>query len=186
MNNEKLDTLFKDLDFDVLEPSATHESDFLKKLKGQDKDEAPKRGKVIPFWKPLLAIAACLAIGILVFGKSILQQTAPNNDLASVSKEMATTQSFYSTLIASELDKLQEQQTPETKKLVNDTMMQLEILENDYQKLKNDLTESGQDKRVVYAMINNFQQRIALLQTVLETLENINNLKLQDNENNLL
>ncbi len=186
MNNDKLDNIFRDLDFNVREPSATHESDFLKKLKDREDDEDDARGKVISFWKPILAIAACLAIGILVFGKSILQQTAPNNDLASVSKEMATTQSFYSTLIASELDRLQEQQTPETKKLVKDTMMQLEMLENDYQKLKNDLIESGQDKRVIYAMVNNFQQRITLLQTVLETIEHINNLKLQDNENNLL
>ena len=135
MNNDKLDTLFKDLDFDVREPSATHQSDFLKKLKEQDEDEAPNRGRVITFWKPLLAIAACLSIGLLVFGKSLLQQTAPSNDLASVSQEMATTQSFYSTLIASELDKLQEQQTPETKKLVEDTMMQLNMLEKDYQKV---------------------------------------------------
>ena len=55
-----------------------------------------------------------------------------------------------------------------------------------YQKLKKDLVDSGEDKRVIYAMVTNFQQRTALLQNVLETIENIQKLKEQDNESNIL
>ena len=63
---------------------------------------------------------------------------------------------------------------------------QLNVLEKDYQKLKKDLVDSGEDKRVIYAMVTNFQQRTALLQNVLETIENIQQLKEQDNESNIL
>ena len=99
---------------------------------------------------------------------------------------MKQTQDFYSVLITSELSKLEQQQTPETKQLIDDTMRQLNVLEKDYQKLKKDLVDSGEDKRVIYAMVTNFQQRTALLQNVLETIENIQQLKEQDNESNIL
>ena len=187
MNDNKLNTIFKDLDFDVFETPENHESDFLKRLKDANNEKPSKQGgKVVNLWKPLLLMVACLAIGFFVFGQGFLIHPTINKDLASVSEEMATTQSFYSTLIESELSKLEQQQTPETKKLVEDTMAQLQALEKDYQQLKKDLTESGNDKRVIYAMVSNFQQRIALLQTVLLTIEDINQLKNQDNESNIL
>jgi len=60
------------------------------------------------------------------------------------------------------------------------------VLENDYNKLKSDLVKSGQDHRVIYAMISNFQKRIDLLNKVLEKVNNINTLKNSPHENNLL
>ena len=47
----------------------------------------------------------------------------------------------------------------------------MNTLETQYENLKNDLLESGQDKRVIYAMIDNFQNRIDLLEQVLEHIE---------------
>ena len=52
----------------------------------------------------------------------------------------------------------------------------LSALIDHYDQLKSDLANSGQDKRVVYAMINNFQNRIDLLQQVLEHIDAIKNL----------
>ena len=48
--------------------------------------------------------------------------------------------------------------------------------------LKKDLVESGNDKRVIYAMITNFQNRIDLLQNVINTIEEIKTLKETENE----
>ncbi len=81
---------------------------------------------------------------------------------------------------------LKEQKTPETEAVINDALDQLEILENDYDKLKKDLGKSGQDKRVIYAMISNFQKRIDLLQMVLEKVNTINTLKNTSHENNII
>ena len=62
-------------------------------------------------------------------------------------------------------------------------MAQLKTLEADYEKLKTDLGKSGNDKRVIYAMINNFQTRIDILQNVLSGIEQIKELKTQNDEN---
>lgn len=53
----------------------------------------------------------------------------------------------------------------------------MELLEKNYENLKIDLKESGNDKRVIYAMISNFQSRIDLLENVLKTIENLKTLK---------
>ncbi|HET7361517.1 MAG TPA: DUF4179 domain-containing protein, partial [Salinimicrobium sp.] len=79
----------------------------------------------------------------------------------------------------------QQYKNPQTEAVINDALEQLEILETDYKKLKTDLAESGQDPRVIYAMISNFQQRIDVLKNVLETVENINEQKQQSYENNI-
>ena len=75
------------------------------------------------------------------------------------------------------VNKLNQERTPETKALIDDALKQLKTLESDYENLKKDLTKSGDDKRVIYAMINNFQNRINVLQTVLEQIESIKQLK---------
>lgn len=187
MKDNELENVFKDLDFDVFETPEHHENEFLKKLEKANKEDGSKNERrVVQLWKPLLLVAACLAIGVFVFGEQLVPQTTKGTDLASVSQEMATTQNFYSTLIKTEISKLEEQQTPETKKLIDDTMAQLQQLELDYQQLKKDLKSSGNDQRVIYAMVSNFQQRIALLETVLLTIEDIKELKSQDNESNIL
>ena len=61
----------------------------------------------------------------------------------------------------------------------------MEILEKEYESLKIDLTNSGDDKRVIYAMISNFQTRIDLLKNVMETIENVKQLKKNNNENSI-
>jgi cobyric acid synthase len=51
--------------------------------------------------------------------------------------------------------------------------------------LKTDLVDSGNDKRVVYAMIKNFQNRIELLEQVIEKIEEVKNLNTNKNENTI-
>lgn len=61
-------------------------------------------------------------------------------------------------------------------------MRRLEALEIEYEALKKDLSKSGDDNRVIFAMISNFQNRIHLLQNTLEHIQNIKQLKHLDNE----
>ena len=72
--------------------------------------------------------------------------------------------------------------TPETAQLVNDALNQITILEQEYQQLKEDLVASGNDQRVIAAMIANFQSRINLLENVIELIEEIKHLKTNENE----
>jgi septal ring factor EnvC (AmiA/AmiB activator) len=181
MNKDIIEDLFENLqhEFDVEAPSENHKKRFMKKLNNQDiaVANAPKRN----LWKPFMAIAASIAILISVFVGT--QQEDNTGDLASISPEMAETQNFFNSTIASELIKIEKESNPETKLLVADAMMQLQRLEKEYESLKNDLSESGNDNRVVYAMISNFQSRIDILQNTLKQIENVKQLKNNHNEN---
>ena len=182
MSKDNIDKLFENLnnDFDIEVPNLGHQQRFLDKLNNQSKvatAKLPKRN----LWKPVLSIAASLVLMFALFFGT--QQEANAKDLASVSSEMAETQNFFTSTISDELAKLNNETSPETKILVDDALKQLENLEAKYESLKEDLTESGDDKRVIYAMISNFQNRIDLLQNVLQKIEEIKELKQTTNEN---
>ena len=182
MNKDNLDKLFENLknDFDIENPNLNHQQRFLDKLKNQNKNAVPNTAKR-SYWKPLISIAASVVLLVALFFGT--QQEASAKDLASVSPEMAQTQNFFTSTISKELAKLDEESTPETAILVQDALKQIEILESKYELLKEDLLESGDDNRVIYAMISNFQSRIDLLQNVLQKIEEIKQLKQITNEN---
>lgn len=169
--NDAIEDLFARLD-GALDTSTTpegHQARFMQKLNTK-KPASP--GKSSGYWKPFLAIASVILVAFLVAG--IFNN--PNNKtdgLASVSPEMAETQEFFTAAINQELQRLDAFESKVAKELVNDAMVQLSVLESEYAKLKDDLIESGNDKRVVYAMISNFQRRIDLLEQVVSTLEGI-------------
>ncbi|NNL15055.1 MAG: hypothetical protein HKO81_00255 [Flavobacteriaceae bacterium] len=176
MNKDNLNTLFEDLEneFDIEAPNIGHQQRFLNKLNNQNKiatTDVPKR----IFWKPLISIAASIVLLVALFFGT--QQEVMAKDLGSVSPEMAETENFFTSTISSELAKLNGETSPETVSLIQDALKQLETLEIEYAFLKQDLAESGDDQRVIFAMISNFQNRIELLQNVLQKIEEIKQLK---------
>ena len=72
---------------------------------------------------------------------------------------------------------MQSKSTPETQKLIADTLIQLRTLDTDYKKMEQDLLNGGNSKLILSAMITNFQTRIELLNEVLEQIEEIKNFK---------
>jgi len=175
---DSLEQLFERLEgtFDIHETSANHQRRFLEKLNTQA--AVTKRKPNI--WRPL-SIAA--SIVLLVCAGIFLQTDDTDAEgLASVSPEMEQTQSFFTTAISQELETLKSFEDLDSKALIEDTLKRLEILESDYDQLKIDLVESGNDKRVISAMITNFQNRIELLQQVIENIEEIKTLKANQNE----
>lgn len=181
-----LKDLFEGLDFDIAEPSADHEERFRERLKQPPRKNKTGRNGIISLWGPVMAIAASFFMAFLLLQGNIANPFSVEQELANVSPEMKQTQDFYASVIRTELAALQEQKTPETEAVINDALTQLEILESDYEKLKKDLGKSGQDRRVIYAMISNFQKRIDLLQIVLEKVNTINTLKNTSHENNTI
>ncbi len=179
MKNDNLNTLFKNLkeDFDIETPGLGHQQRFLDKLNNQTETVVLNTKPQRSIWRPLIGIAASVALLISLFVG--FQQDSNSKDLASVSPEMATTQDFFTNAITSELEKLNSEETPEFQDLIIDALFQIKILEENYEKLKIDLNESGNDKRVIYAMITNFQNRIDVLQNVVEQIDNLK----QQNEN---
>lgn len=183
MENDSFDTLFNSLKnhFDTEEPDKNHDKRFLAKLNNQNNQQTIKLNKS-GLWRPLLGIAASivLIIALLVGNKENVHATG----LASVSPEMAETQGFFESTISTELKKLETYANGDTSILIKDALNQMNRLETEYELLKKDLTQSGNDQRVIYAMITNFQNRIDILQNTLKQIERVKQLNNFKNENN--
>ncbi len=183
MNNDTIEQLFKKHknDFDIENPGLNHGNRFLNKLNKQSELQLIKVDKQRRrLWKPLIGVAASVILLITLFIG--FQQEEKYRELANVSPKMAETEDFFTTTIAEELSKIKNEDAPEVQELIQDTMTRMKTLEEDYESLKIDLTESGDDNRVIYAMISNFQNRIDLLQNALEQIENIKQLNNQSRE----
>ncbi|WP_299336166.1 hypothetical protein [uncultured Psychroserpens sp.] len=184
MSKDTINDMFDNLkgNFDTEMPKLGHQKRFLDKLQQQNDTIVDTHPNRFNYWKPFLAVAASIILCFSIF--TVVQQQEPElMDLASVSPELSQTQSFFTTAIEQELVALEAQRSPETEDMIYDALRELKVLEGEYQMLKIDLTESGNDKRVVYAMIANFQSRIDVLKTVLEHIEEVKNFKLNQNEN---
>ncbi len=177
MKKDSIDQLFENLrdNFDVEMPHGGHQDRFISKLKVASEFSIEDTSRTPVFWKPFLAIAATIVLCLGLF--ITLYQPTATSGLASVSPEMSTTQDFFTSTIEKELTQLNKQRTPETKLLIDDALKQMKILETDYESLKNDLSESGDDQRVIFAMISNFQMRIDVLQNVMERIHQKKQLK---------
>ena len=186
MKNDNINELFKELDFDNKEPATGHKERFLEKLEEQNSrsKNSTKGTNSRSLWAPMLSVAAILAIAFMVLAGFFGENSYKNQgDLASVSPQRKETKQFYTQLIETELQNLKAENAPGTEAIVDDALTQLEKLETEYKKLQKDLRNSGQDERVIYAMISNFQQRIDLLKQVLDQIENIKSLKNKSDEN---
>jgi hypothetical protein len=187
MKNKELNDFIRNLDFDIADAPDGHQERFLEKLKKHQFPTGSSQGKLRMIWMPIIAVAASLLIFFLLTGNlSNFKMSNSRGDLAQVSPEMKETQGFYTSLIKTELTRLNEVKSPETELVVNDALQQLEKLDLDYLNLKKDLIKSGHDKRVIFAMVSNLQQRLDVLNNVLTRIEKINKLKNPSNENYIL
>ncbi len=186
MSTDKVEKLFKKMkdQLDIYEPSANHQNRFLEKLQQQNKvvQLQPKKRN----WYTPLAIAASIALLLGITTMTMVFTPEEKADLASVSPKMQETQNFFTAAIHLQLEEINNASSEETQKIVSDAMQQLEKLESDYETLKTDLVTSGNDKRVISAMIKNFQKRANLLEEVLKEINNINEFKSLKNENSIL
>jgi len=183
MEKGNINKLFDNLQgtFDTEEPKGGHKQRFLEKLQASQGVVSIQKKK--NSWWRSLSIAASVAI-LLGIGFSMFN-TSPsiNQQVAEISPEVSQTQFHFASLIEEQVRKLESESTPETQKIIDDTMVQLKKLDTSYKMLEQDLLNGGNSKLILSAMITNFQTRIDLLQEVLGQVENIKNLKNYNDEN---
>ncbi len=184
MKEERLEDLFKELEdhFDIEEPTFGHQSRFQEKLTRNNKVVSLQAKKNFSWWKPLsiaASIALFFALGIGFYNS----QNTMDENIVEVSPEISNTQFYFASLVEEQVKQLKSESSPETKRIIDDTMVQLKKLESDYSKLENDLQNGGNAKLILSAMIINFQTRMDLLQDVLNQIETIKYLKNHDDEN---
>ena len=179
---DNLEQQFRDLEgqFDFKEPPIGHFKRFEDKLIAQT--DTPSK------WNPKtwqwIVIAASLA---LFFGIFIGNQSAKTSlELADVSPKMEETQHFFMTSIQEEIEQINVKRTKENEQIIDDAFKQLKKIEENYAALTIELNNSNKDKRIIYAMIANFQQRIEVLQSLVEQLDRIEQLKINRNDETII
>ena len=175
MENQ-LDNLFNDIKFhiDTEEPTAAHRALFLKRLHKNELVTKKPKTKVIVLnhFRSVMSIAASLLLLLGIFiGTS---SDANSMELSKISEEMAHTEDYFKIAIELELEKINNNNNPNAQKILKSALSKLSELENDYNSLKKDLVNSGSDKRVIHAMVQNLQNRMDLLKNVQLQLDEIN------------
>lgn len=181
MKKDNIETVFKNLEgaFDVESPTEGHEQRFLDKLNGN-------RDIKIVFKRNSFNYLSIAASMLVLFGLVFLylnSNPSVEEQVVNISPEISKTEFYFANVIQQEINKLQNENAPATKQIVEDTMTQLTKLEYDYGKLETDLINGGNSKLILSAMITNFQTRIDLLA---EVLEQINEIKKINNEKTIL
>ncbi len=174
---DNLENIFKNLEnqLDIEEPTIGHFNRFEAKLNNTSKPKKNYR---------LFSYVAVAASVVLLFGVWLGGSFSNKGmELAGISTEMEETQSYFVSVIKTELATIENERNSTTEQLINDTLEQLKKLETQYTTLTLELKESTEDKRIIYAMISNFQQRITILQSLLDQIEDVKQLKKQNDEN---
>ncbi len=155
-------------------PNYGHEKRFLQKLR---KQKPKNKLNWLPF-----SIAAAIVLSI-----GIIYQNYDNTTIVKVklSPQVQETEDYFSSIVKNELETLKKQETPQSKILIDDALIQMETLEADYQNLKSEIATNGENKQLIFAMITNMQTRINFIKSVLEQVESLNKLKLNSYENHI-
>ncbi len=180
MEKEKLEKLFDTLQgsFDTEAPKTGHELRFLGKLNASKSLASQEKKKKLG-WKPL-AVAASIALLCVVAVGLYISQPTLDQKVAHISPEVSRTSFYFAGLIKEQVNALENESNPQTRRIIDDTMVQLKKLETDYARLEQDLIKGGNGKLLLSAMITNFRTRIDLLQAVLDKIESLKNLKNHD------
>ena len=172
--------------FDIEEPKIGHFERFEAKLKRATVNDvkAQKLIKQRTYYK-FIAVAASV---VLLFGVAFNLMKSTNNgfELASVSPKMEETQDYFNTVLYSELEKINKLKNEENTLIIEDAFVQLNHLETNYKKMTFDLKETSNSQEIIFAMINNYQQRITVLQNLLVNLDQIKKFKNIPHENKII
>lgn len=171
--DDKLHTFFAENSFDIQEPHTGHKTRFLRKL------EHPKKEKYFS-WK-WMSIAASVVLLIGFYLGSSHQKN--QYDLADVSPKMAEAQSFFISTINRELKEIEKYRNVETESVIEDSLDEIEELEDNYKNFKQELKVNGNERHAIQAMITNYQQRLEVLERLLIQLELLKNPKKLNTQN---
>jgi len=170
---DQFNQFFKNTDFDIEEPRFGHLERF------QDRLKNPAKKKKSFSYKWMSVAASVILIVGFWLGANLTNKTLV---LADVSTEMQEAEKFFVSTIKQELKTIEKFRNPTTERVIEDALNQLEKLDDKYQDLVKALNKSNNDRRVVYAMISNYQNRIEILQDVLTQTDEIKNLKVNSND----
>jgi len=169
---DKLHQFFSENEFDLQEPHSGHLARFEHKL-----NASKERNKTSWKW---LSIAASVVL-VLGFWLGSAHQKK-QIELADISPKMEEVQNYFVSSIHQELKTLEKNRSLETETIIENALDKLEDLEEDYQIFVKELTKNGKQRKLITAMIKNYQNRLDILEKTLKQIEYIKNPNLLENE----
>lgn len=169
---DKLDQFFSENEFDFQEPHSGHLERFERKL------NQPKK-VVKTSWK-WLSVAASV---VLIFGFWLGSSHQKSQlDLADISPKMEEVQTYFVSTIRQELQTLEKSRNLDTESIIENALEELEELEDEYTAFVSELTKNGEQRKIINAMIRNYQQRLDVLENTLKQIEQIKNPNILNDE----
>jgi len=180
---------FDQQDFDQQPMPDGHEQRFLARLEAACEEEfVPKertekqKGQFLN-GNALLKWSAAAVIAILIGSASFYMGQSQSYELRSVSPAMAKAQNNYVEVIDQQLTALNKLQSPATERIIADAKANLQKLQTDYTKIQMDFKSNSENPAVIDAMIQNFKNRILLLESARAQINSQQQqIKTQENE----
>ena len=169
---DKLHQFFSDNNVDLVKPHSGHLKRFEQKLNASKKNQKTS-------WKWLsIAASVILILGFWLGSNHQKKQI----DLADVSPKMEEVQDYFVSTINQELKTIEEKRNLETETIIENALDELEELEDSYKVFIKELTKNGKQKRIISAMIKNYQRRLDILERTLKQINQIKNPKFLEDE----
>ncbi|TMM28780.1 DUF3379 domain-containing protein [Polaribacter aestuariivivens] len=169
---DKLHQFFSENNFDFKEPHSGHLERFERKLNSTIKK--PKTS-----WKWLsVAASVILVLGFWLGSNHQKRQM----DLADVSPKMQEVQNYFVSTINNEIKVLEKNRSLDTETIIENALNELEELEDNYKIFVLELNKNGKQRRIISAMIKNYQRRLDILENTLKQIDQIKNPNLIKNE----
>ncbi|MAD98083.1 MAG: hypothetical protein CMB99_12225 [Flavobacteriaceae bacterium] len=168
---DKLHSYFSDQNFDIHEPHLGHFERFERKLK------QPKKRQFK--WQWLSVAASITLIFTFWLGSYTQKQTL---DLADVSPKMEEVQDYFVSTIYQELQTVEKHRSLETETIIEQALESIEELEDEYKSFVQELNNNGEQRKLINAMIKNYQRRLDILENLLIQIDQIKNPKLLNDE----
>lgn len=169
---DKLHNFFSENDFDFQEPHSGHFQRFEKKLEGTQNKKSTS-------WR-WMSIAASIILAMGIFIGQQLQPKTPT--LSGISEKMEEVETYFVNTINYEIVELEKSRNLETEEVIEKALEKIEELEDDYQTFIQELENNGEQRKVIHQMIQNYQQRLEILQNTLTQIELIKNQNTFDDE----
>lgn len=163
MKKNNLSSFLNNNDFDIHEPYPGHVDRFKRKLN-------LKKNNNNFSWKWLGITASVILIIGFYLGRMKIYSS--KDSIIKFAPEMAETEYFFITTIQQELKDIERYRNIETETLIEDALDEIENLEEQHQLFIKELKNNNNKKLIIKNLINNYQQRLNILKTLLTKLEN--------------
>ncbi len=140
---------------------------------GIEQDNRQQQPKDARFnWRPVMKIAAALLVGVSLVAIALQYTNKPNTQagevaLGEISNELAETSEYYASQIETKIEFIKTSRSEVDPAIWED----LELLDQAFIELKDDLRDNADNEEVVNAMIQNYRIKLEILEHIIDELQ---------------